>query len=145
MSAPTLLQLINAEVVFADTQAGLGSGVNYSCQVTSAAVNIVDNDSAVPATFCEGPSSVPGKPGYELAIAWLQDWNASGGGLSKYLNDNKTLMKWFRFKPIAGAEPTCIGQVMVKGGALGGEGGGAPAPAATTMRLLAEPAITVPA
>jgi hypothetical protein len=142
--ARTILTINDGTVKFADTQGGLTSATDYKCQVTSAAINSVANDNPVPATFCEGASSVPGKSGWELALAWLQDWNVAGGGLSKYLFDNETLLKWVEIRSTTSSTPYAQGQVYLKAGPFLGEAGGVPAPASVTMGMYAKPTITTP-
>lgn len=143
--ARSIFQINEAHLVFADTQVELDTDPDYGCQVTSAAVNEVPKDFTVPATGCAGETSIPGVSGFELAIAWMQDWNVSGGGLSKYLFDNRNELKWFRYTPSSTSTPAVEGECYIRGGAFGGEFGGAPAPASSTMGMPNEPLISVPA
>jgi len=130
---------------FADTQGALSSAADFACQVTSATVNTVPKTNTVPATYCAGETSIPGLSGFELAVAWLQDWNVSGGGLSKYLYDNETELKWFEYIPEDGLLSGAIGQCYLTPGPYGGEAGGGPFVASVTMGCPNKPTITVPA
>lgn len=126
MSSPTVIVITNAQLLLGDTSAdvipptGTGSGENFSCQVTDAAINATPNLQKVPATFCVAESQVPAATGYELAITWLQDWTAAAGGLSMYAFDNDTLAKYFSLCLVGTADPIASGQVRIVAGAFGG-------------------------
>lgn len=145
MSAPTVITITDGIVKFADTQAGLTSGLAFECQVTEASINATPNLQTVPATWCAPESQSPAATGFELAVTWLQDWTASGGGLSKWAFDNDTATKWFSMlldKDLSSTVAT--GQVRVVAGAYGGAAG-TPLTATATWPLAAKPTITTPA
>lgn len=144
MTAPTVIQITNGTLTLADTEAELETGgENFECQVTSAAINATPNLQTVPATFCEPESQSPSSTGYELAVTWLQDWTAPGGGLSYYAFQNDTLTKWFSLSLDTG-ETVAIGQTRIVAGSFGGDAG-TPLTSSTTWPLASKPNITVPA
>jgi hypothetical protein len=98
----------------------------------------------VPATFCAPESQAPAATGYELAITWLQDWTAPGGGLSKWAFDNDTNEMWFSLSVDDTDTPLAVGQVRVVAGAFGGDAG-TPLTATATWPIIGKPDITVPA
>jgi hypothetical protein len=131
----------------ADTEAGLTSGTAYECQLTSAAITATSNFNTIPATGCAGASQSPGTTGWQLDLAWLQDWTAPAGGLSGFAYDNDTEPKWFSFT-LDSDVPTVLatGEVFVVAGSYGGEfGTGAVAPATATWPCLNKPDIVFPA
>jgi len=147
--ARTLLILTNPTLELADDQAGLDTGTAFECQITSAAITPQPTSQTIPATGCAPATNSPGKTGYSLDLAWLQDWNAEDGGLSKYAYDNDTLPKWFRLtadkNAAVGSEVVAEGQAYVVAGAFGGTfGDGSAAAATATWPCLDKPAITVP-
>src|SRR5262245_1287439 len=98
MADPTVIIITDATLKLGDSETEVGTGgtgVGFECQTTSAAINATPNLQTVPATFCSPASQAPAATGFELAVTWLQDWTAPGGGLSKYAFDNDTLTKWF--------------------------------------------------
>lgn len=144
MPAPTVITITNGVVTFADDEAGLATGEGFECQVTEASINATPNLQTVPATWCAPESQAPAATGFELAITWLQDWTAEGGGLSMYAFTNDTLTKWFSLKLDATDTTTVAeGQVRVVAGSYGGAAG-TPLTATATWPLAAKPTITVP-
>lgn len=148
MAAPTVITITDAHVMFGDTQAEVtppsGTGDAYECQVSSAAINANPNLQDVPATFCAPASQAPAATGFELALTWLQDWTAPGGGLSKWAFDNDTAEKWFSISLDDTDTPVAIGQVRVVAGSYGGDAG-TPLTTDVTWPLVGKPTITVPA
>lgn len=148
--ARTLLILTNPTLLVADSQAALDTGEAFECQITSAVITPQPTSQTIPATGCAPATNSPGKTGYQLDLAWLQDWNAPGGGLSKYAFDNDTLPKWFRLvadkNATTGNEVEAEGQAYVVSGGYGGTfGDGSAANTTATWPLLDKPAITTPA
>jgi hypothetical protein len=145
MPAPTVITVVDGHVAFADTEAGLTTAVEYSCQVTSAALGATPNLRDVPATFCAPASQTPAATGYALDMTWLQDWTAPGGGLSNYAFVNDTALKWFSIKfDKDDTTPLATGQVRVVAGGFGGEAG-TPLVTTATWPVQGKPNITVPA
>jgi len=144
MADPHVIVITNGVLKLADDEAGLATGEAYECQTTSAAINATPNLQTVPATFCAPSSQVPAATGFELAITWLQDWSAPGGGLSKYAFDNDTLTKAFSLALDDGTTPLATGSVRIVAGAYGGDAG-TPLVSTTTWPLVNKPTITVPA
>ena len=144
MTAPTIIIITEGELALADSEEDLALGeYDFQCQVTEAAINATPNLQTVPATFCEPESQSPAATGFELAVTWLQDWTAPGGGLSKYAFDNDTLTKWFSLKLDTG-ETVATGQTRIVAGAFGGAAG-TPLSTSTTWPLASKPNITTPA
>lgn len=148
MSAPTVIVITNGLLKIADTELLLDSaGGEFECQVTEASINATPNLQTIPATFCASESQTPAATGFELAVTWLQDWSAPGGGLSKYAFDHDTETKWFSLS-LADDVPdpltVAVGQVRLVAGAYGGAAG-TPLLASATWPLAAKPAIEVPA
>ena len=144
MTAPVVIVITNGTLTLADTEAGLSAGEGFECQVSEAAINATPNLQTVPATFCEPESQSPAATGYELAITWLQDWTAEGGGLSNYAFVNDATTKWFELTLDGGTEPIATGQVRLVAGSFGGAAG-TPLTATATWPLASKPTITVPA
>jgi hypothetical protein len=146
--ARTVLVLNNPKFKLADTSAGLSTGVAYECQLTSAAITPQPAFNTIPATGCAPATQSPGKTGWQLDMAWLQDWTASLGGLSGYAFTNDTAAKWFELTVDTVGAPTvkATGQCYVVSGAYGGAfGDGSAAPATATWPLLDKPVIVLPA
>jgi|SRR5215510_384025 len=144
MSAPTVITITDGLVKFADDEASLTTGAEFECQVTEASINATPNLQTVPATWCAPESQTPAATGYELAITWLQDWTAPGGGLSMWAFENDTATKWFSMQ-LDKDDDTVVatGQVRVVAGSYGGAAG-TPLTATATWPLAAKPTIVVP-
>lgn len=145
MPAPTVILITDGSLKLADDEAGLALGEAFECQVTEAAINAVPNLTTVPATFCSGEAQAPAATGWALALSWLQDWTAPGGGLSGYAFTNDTVEKWFELKlDKDDTTPVATGQVRLVAGAFGGAAG-TPLPASAEWPLSAKPDITLAA
>jgi hypothetical protein len=144
MMAQTVIVITNATVKFAATEATLDAAPDYQCQVVSASINANPNLQTVPATFCSGETQVPGATGYELALNWLQDWTAPGGGLSYFAYQNDAKEMFFSLTLDEADEPIAKGTLRVVSGAFGGDAG-TPLQATATWPILGKPTITVPA
>lgn len=129
-----------------DTEAGLATGEAFECQVTSAVLTPSPVYATVPSTGCAGASQSPGLTGWALALAWLQDWSADGGGLSNYALTNDGLPKWCELVPNkADATVGATFQAYVSPGGMGGTfGDGSAAATTASWPLLAAPVIDVP-
>lgn len=148
MAAASIIDIKNASVIFADTQAALTTGtpVDYKCQVNNAAINAVPKLQTVPATFCNAETQVPSATGWALALTFMQDWGALPNSLSQYLFANDAQLKWFLIKPVdvsLAAVPGAQGQCWIVAGAYLGAAG-VPVNATSTMPLAAKPTL-VPA
>jgi len=144
MADPTVIIVTDGTLMLADDEASLATGDAYECQVTSAAINATPNLQEVPATFCAPSSQAPAATGFELALTWLQDWTAPGGGLSYYAYLNDTLTKAFSLTLAGAVEPIATGSVRVVAGSYGGDAG-TPLVTSTTWPCVNKPDITVPA
>jgi len=135
----------NPTFKLAATQAGLTSGTAYQCQLTSAVISPQPVFNTIPATGCAPQTQSPGKTGWQLDLAWLQDWTASpGGGLSGYAFTNDATAQWFELTPEPTTAPTvkATGQCYVVAGGFGGEmGAGVAANTTATWPLLDKPTI----
>lgn len=142
----TVITIVNAHLKLADTEAGLTTGVDYQCQVIEASINATPNLVTVPATYCQAESQSAAATGYELALTWLQDWTAPGGGLSGYAYTNDTEEKWFSLslEDPDTAPPVAKGPVRVVAGAFGGAAG-TPLQTSATWPCSSKPVITLPA
>jgi hypothetical protein len=144
----TVITLNNPLLKLADDEAGLATGTAYECQLTQASITPVPVFNTVPSSGCAPASQAPGRTGFQLDIAYLQDWTASGGGLSGYAYDNDGQSKWFSFSVDSVGAPTVIatGQVYVVAGAYGGTfGDGSAAVSTSTWPCLDKPDIVLPA
>jgi len=147
MAGPVVLNVKQANVVFADTQAGLASGTDYTCQVTSAQIKANPKLQTVAATFCAAESQSPAASGWQLDLTWLQDWGAPTvvgppptGSLSQYMFDNDAELKWFKIVPTDPAAPGAEGQCYVVAGEYLGAAG-APLTATATCPCPVKPTI----
>jgi hypothetical protein len=145
--ARSVITINNPIFKLSDTEAGLTAGTGYECQLTSAAVTPQPVTNTIPATGCAPATQSPGRTGFQLDLAWLQDWSAPAGGLSGYAYENDTAPKWFSLQlDSADAEVIAKGQVYVVAGAYGGTfGDGSAAAATASWPCLDKPDITVPA
>lgn len=117
-------------------------GVDYRCQVTSAAITANPNLQTVPATGCQPETQVPAATGFQLVLTWLQDWNAADS-LSQYLFDHDTEEVEFLVSLDAGdaaAMPVASGTVRLVAGAYGGDFG-TPLTATQTLPIQGKPVI----
>lgn len=145
--ARSVITINNPIFKLADTQAALGTGTAYECQLTSAAITPQPVFNTIPATGCAPATQSPGRTGFQLDLAWLQDWTATAGGLSGYAYDNDTEPKWFSLEVDSVDHPEVVatGQVYVVAGAYGGVfGDGSAAAATATWPCLDKPTIAKP-
>jgi hypothetical protein len=145
MAAPTVIVITDGSLKLADTEAGLATGEAFECQITDAAINPTPNLETVPATFCSPETQAPAATSFVLAVAWLQDWTAPGGGLSGYAYTNDAVEKWFEYKLDKDDLTTmATGQVRLVAGAFGGPAG-TPLPATAEWPCSGKPDISVAA
>lgn len=132
----------------ATTEAGLSTGLAVECQVTSARVQAQPNYNTIPATGCGGAVQSPGLTGFQLVLAWLQDWTAPGGGLSGFAWDNDGAEVWWELVPNADDATTTkmSGSSYCAAGDYGGTfGDGSAADATATWPCREKPDVTMPA
>ena len=142
----TVITLNNPTFKLADTEAGLSAGTAYECQLTQAIIAPQPSFNTIPATGCAPATQSPGRTGFQLELAWLQDWTAAGGGLSGYAYENDGLSKWFELVPDA-SQPAvkATGQCYVVAGGFGGTmGDGSAAATTATWPCLDKPLIATP-
>ena len=143
----TVMILNNPTLKVATTEAGLTSGQSVECQVTSAAVTASPSFVTIPATGCAGATQSPGLTGFQLDLAWLQDWQAPPpGGLSRFAFENDARPVWFELTPDAADATTKVtGEAYAVSGAIGGTfGDGSAATATATWPLVNKPDVLMP-
>lgn len=151
MAAANIINIKNAHVRFADTEAGLTSAVDFQCQVNSAAINANPSLQTVPATFCAAESQMPAATGWELVLTWLQDWGAptaagppATGSMSQYMFDHDAELHWFQVEPVdvnLADVPAASGQCWIVAGAYLGDAG-TPLQATSNCPLPVKPTLT---
>lgn len=99
---------------------------DYSCQVTSAAINSSSNatTTAIPATFCSPASeaNVPVASSFTLDLDFLQDWTIAAG-LSAWLFVNDATEQAFALYLKNAVQPVAQGKIICQAGAFGGAPG----------------------
>lgn len=144
-SPRTVVVVKQAKLVLSDTEAGLSTGTEYQCVVTSAAITTTANMQTVPATGCQGPAQTPAESSFALVLAWLQDWTAPGGGLSGYAWDHDTDLVWFSLMPEDTGTVAATGQVYITAGPYLGDFGTPLVATGVTWPCFEKPTITLPA
>ena len=121
-STPRQANVITAATItFSDTQAGLETEtLTYDCVTTGAGFTASANLTDVPATGCAPKSQVAAASSWVLDIAWLQDWQSPGGGLSGYMFENDALPKWVRVEPTTPGLPAMEAEVTIVAGTYAG-------------------------
>jgi len=145
-SPRTVMNVKDAVVKFADTEAGLSTATEFQCVTTSAAITTSPNLETIPATGCAPETQAPAASSYSLVLAWLQDWSAPGGGLSGYAWTHDTEKKWFSIAPNnpAGAV-VATGEAYVVAGPFLGDFGTTLVATGITFPCDSKPEITFPA
>lgn len=130
----------------AATEEALATGDAFECQVTSAIISTNVTFNTIPSTGCAGATQSPAAPGYQLDIAWLQDWKSPGGGLSGWAWANKLKAMWVEIVPDKDDDTVAArGPVYVSPGQFGGTfGDGSAAISNATWPYVDEPEIDMP-
>jgi hypothetical protein len=106
------------------TPSDYSTGVDMSCQVSSAALNASStvNTVTVPATFCAPEENVPqpASTAYSLDATILQDPHISTG-VSRFLFEHDTKSAYFMLELASGMAPRAIGVCRVIAGSFGGD------------------------
>lgn len=101
-----------------------GGGIDFSCQVTSGAINASPNTSnkTTPATFCdpEVTTTQVGVTSYTLDTTILQDPNVRAG-ISRFLFEHDTKLAYFYLGLDNENPPKSIGRVRIIAGSFGGD------------------------
>lgn len=101
-----------------------GGGLDFSCQVTSGAINASPNTSpkTTPATFCEPEvtTTLVGVTSYTLDATILQDPHVKAG-ISRFLFQNDTELAYFYLGLSNEEPPKAIGRVRIVAGSFGGD------------------------
>ena len=99
-------------------------GIDFSCQVTSGAINASPNTTqkTTPATFCEPEVTTTqvGVTSYTLDSTILQDPNVKAG-ISRFLFEHDTKLAYFYLGLDNENPPKAIGKVRVVAGSFGGD------------------------
>lgn len=121
-SSPRQTNVITqATVKFADTEAGLASATTtYECITTGAGFTASPNLVEVPATGCAPKSQVAAASSWVLDLAWVQDWQSPGGGLSGYMYENDGAKKWVHVEPTTPGLPAATAEVTIVSGTIFG-------------------------
>ena len=82
------------------TEAALAAAPALECQVTSAVLTPQPVFNTIPATGCAAASQSPGQTGWQLDLAWLQDWSkAEADSLSWFAWNNDAQVVWIEIVP----------------------------------------------
>lgn len=150
----TIMQWTRPTVKVATSQAGLTSGLAVECQINSAVVSAVPSTVTIPATGCAGATNAPGTTGWQLDLAWLQDWSAGDetASLSRFAFENDALPVWVELtpNPADATDSKLTGQFFAVSGGYGGTFGDGSAAATTATwpavdKPVIGPAPTTPA
>ena len=137
--------ITTATITFADTQAELETAtLTYECVTTGAGFSASPNLIDVPATGCAPATQTASASSWVLDLAWNQDWNSPGGGLSGYMYENDSLKKWARIEPTNPAIPAAEAEVTIVAGTYAGTFGELLV-ATATCPTSEKPTITLPA
>lgn len=142
-----LMQWTRPTVKIATTQPGLAAGLAVECQLNSAILTPVPTTVTVPATGCAAATNAPGSTGWQLDVAWLQDWTAGDDteSLSRFAFEHDTEAVWVQLIPNAAdvTNSALTGQFfMVSGGYGGVFGDGSAAATTATWPAVDKPTIT---
>jgi len=99
-----------------------GSEIAVECQIVNWRCEPEANDSQQPGTYCEAPTTVPGRSSWFAAFDYLQDWGKADS-LSQLLFDNDGLPLDFTFSADAAGVPTVTGTMYARAGTFGGAAG----------------------
>lgn len=121
-STPRQTNVITAATItFADTQAELETAtLTFDCVTTGAGFTPSANLTDVPATGCAPASQVAAASSWVLDIAWLQDWQSPGGGLSGFMYEHDAEKQWVRVEPTTPGLPAAEAEVTVVAGSYAG-------------------------
>jgi hypothetical protein len=146
VSPRTVMNVKDAIVKFADTEAGLDTATEFQCVTTSAAITSSPNLETIPATGCAPETQQPAASSFSLVLAWLQDWSAPGGGLSGYAWTHDTEKKWFSIAPNnPEADVVATGEAYVVSGPFLGDFGTTLVATGVTWPCDSKPDIAMPA
>jgi len=129
------------------TEAELAAGVVVECQITKAELVPQPVYATIPATGCAGATQSPGLTGFNLELAWLQDWTKPADeSLSRFAWDNDGLPVWVEMLPNKDdLTVSMIGQFFATSGGFGATfGDGSAAATDATWPAVSKPDITSP-
>lgn len=144
-STPRQANVITAATItFADDEAGLDTAtLTYDCVTTGAGFTASANLLDVPATGCAPKSQVAAASSWVLDIAWLQDWQSAGGGLSGFMYEHDALKQWVKVEPTTPGLPAMQAEVTIVAGTYAGTFGELLV-ATASCPCSEKPAITLP-
>ena len=93
----------------------------HECQISAFAVEASPNSSAIPGTYCNGPTVRATASSFAVSMAYVTDWGKTGS-LSQMLWDNDGKLLYFSFVPTDTAMPNCTGTFWGIAGPFGGPG-----------------------
>jgi hypothetical protein len=144
----TAIVLNHPKLTVATTQAGLATGQGAECQLTSAVLSPQPVYNTIPATGCAGASQSPGLTGWQLELAWLEDWNKTvATSLSQFAFANDGLPVWYKLEldSVGMVGATATGSAYCASGGYGGTfGDGSAAATTATWPCVDKPVITPP-
>ena len=143
MPAASLITMTDVSLTLT-LDGGVGTPVNYQCQVTTASLDPTPNLQPVDATLCAPATDMPSATSFVLNLTWYQDWGKPDS-LSQFLFDNDTAGATFEMDGLvvsdAGAvKQVASGAVRLVTGAYGGAAG-APLTATAALPVQGKPAI----
>jgi hypothetical protein len=129
------MQWTRPTVKIATTQAGLTAGLAVECQLNSSVLTPVPSTVTIPPTGCAPATNAPGTTGWQLDVAWLQDWTAGDDteSLSRFAFEHDTEPVWVQLIPNAAdvTNSAMTGQFFMVSGGYGGVFGDGSAAATT--------------
>jgi len=135
----------NPTVTAALTEEGLDTAPALECQITSAMLTPQPQFNTIPSTGCAGATQSPGLTGWQVDLAWLQDWvKAPADSLSWFAWTNDGAPVWLRIVPddTAASQVAMVGQFYAVAGGFGATfGDGSAAATTATWPALAKPDI----
>ena len=135
----------NPTVKAATTEAGLDTAPALECQVTAAMLTPQPAFNTIPSTGCAGASQSPGQTGWQLDLAWLQDWTKTEAeSLSWFAWNNDATVAWVELIPdsTAASQIGMVGRFYVTSGGFGATfGDGSAAATTATWPALEKPDI----
>lgn len=137
----------NPTIKIATTEAGLATGPAIECQVTSAVLTPNPVFNTIPATGCAPATQSPGRTGWQLDLAWLQDWSKGDAtvSLSRFAYENDAMPVWVQITPNAAdaTDNQLTGQFYCVSGGYGATlGDGSAAVTTATWPAVDKPEIT---
>lgn len=144
MPALSTIEYNHPIVKFADTLAGLTTGVEYQCQAQAAALTPTPNYTDIKRTGCTAPFQKYVDSSWTLDLTFYQDWDVASG-LSAYSYTNRGQTKFFSIALDSVGAPTVVatGEVTLEATPFGGTFGES-LEATGSWKCIGEPDIVLP-